>query len=399
MIKSKVSLVDHTGARVEVPIELEDYREASKSGLSLAQHYNRKIATDGKNGTVFAQMLACCGLFSTENREFGISPPSLADILDGNINMGAIVERPDGTERHDPAGRLLFPAAMLEMLESSLRDNRESYNATFMRMVAQTRTINSQRYDQVIIDYSQPRAARGMPISQLAEPVRMLTITLARTSRSIPVLSIGMEVSQEALKATTLDLVGLAMREHGLEERSAQLQEDFAGIVAGSTDAGEPGLMGAAITATSLDGTIGGADGVLTQTAWVKYLYKDHRKRTLDWIVCDIDTYLAIEARTGRITALNASGTDERLNTVPRVALPGIPGGVNVFLIDSGVIGANTIVGLDSSKAMRLIRYVGADYSAVEDFVMRKSVAFRVDWAERIESAGYPEAFSVMTLT
>lgn len=398
MNKSKVSLVDNTGQRVEVPISLEDYQAAHNSGLSLAQHFNRTIATDGRNGTVFAQMLASCGLFSTENREFGIAPPNLKDILDGKINMGAVVERPDGTERFDPAGRLLFPAAMLEMLESSLRDNRESYNATFMKMVAQTRTVNSQRYDQVIIDYSRPRAARGMPISQLAEPVRMLSITLARTQRSIPVLSMGMEVSQEALAATTLDLVGLAMREHGLEERSAQLQDDFAGIVTGSVDANEPGLMGAAFDATSLDSTIANTAGKLTQKAWVKFLYKDHRKRNLDWIVCDIDTYLNIEAREGRITALNSSGTDERLNTVPRVVLPGIPAGVNVFLIDSGVIGTNTIVGLDSTKAMRLIRYVGADYSAIEEFVMRKSVAFRVDWAERVESAGYPEAFSVMTL-
>jgi hypothetical protein len=265
-------------------------------------------------------------------------------------------------------------------------------------MVAFTRTINSPRYDQVIIDYSQPRNARSRPIAQLAEPVRLLSITTSSVQKAIPVWSIGIEISKEAQAASTLDLVGIAIREHSLEEYSKRLDEDFAGIVTGDVDMGEAGIIGSAVTAASFDSGITTA-GTLSQKAWVKWLLQNRRKRTIDWLVCDIDTYLAIEARSGRPTVQNASAIDERLNTVPHFALPGVPGGVNVFVTEDSTFGTNTIVGLDSSKALRRIVYVGADYNAIEEYVMRKSTAMRMDYSERIESAGYPEAFAVMTLT
>ena len=149
---------------------------------------------------------------------------------------------------------------------------------------------------------------------------------------------------------------------------------------------------------TSFDATIANAAGVLSQRAWVKWLRKNWRKRNIDWVVCDIDTYLSIQNRSGRPTRNDEATTDERLNTVPRVALPGIPGNVNVFITEDPTFGTNTIVGLDSSKAMRRIVYAAAEYQAIEEYVMRKSTAMRMDASERIESAGYPEAFSVMTL-
>ena len=396
-----VSFVDNTGARQQVEINLHDYKEAEDAGLTLPQLYNRKFDFDGSKGTAFSQMMASCGLLMSEDRNFGLRSPTIKDILDGKatINMGATIERPDGADRNTPAGRLLFPAVLLDLLESSLRDNRESYNSTFMRMVAFTRTINSPRYDQVVIDYTTPRGARSAPIAQMAEPVRMLSIKTSSIQKAIPVWSIGMEISKEAQAASTLDLIAIAIREHALEEHSARLEEDFSGIVNGSLDQGEAGIITAALTATDFDASIAHAAGVLSQRAWVKWLRKNWRKRNIDWVVMDMDTYLSVEARTGRPTVQTNSGTDERLNTVPVVQLPGIPNQVNVFVTEDSSFGTNTIVGLDSSKAMRRIVYAAAEYQAIEEYVMRKSTALRFDTSERIESAGYPEAFSVLTLT
>ena len=394
------SFVDNDGSRQQVEISLEDYRAAEEEGLSLPQFFNRKFDADMKIGTAFSQMMASVGLLMSEDRNFGLRSPTIKDIFDGKaaINMGVVIERPDGADRNTPAGRLLFPAVLLEMLESSLRDNRESYNSTFMRMVAFTRTITSPKYDQVVIDYTTPRNARSAPIAQMAEPVRFLSIKTSSTSKSIPVWSLGIEISKEAQAASTLDLIAIAIREHALEEHSARLEEDFSGIVNGSLDSGEPGIITSAVTATSFDSTIANAAGVLSQRAWVKWLRKNWRKRNIDWVVCDIDTYLSIQNRSGRPTRNDEATTDERLNTVPKVALPGIPGNVNVFITEDPTFGTNTIVGLDSSKAMRRIVYAAAEYQAIEEYVMRKSTAMRMDASERIESAGYPEAFSVLTL-
>lgn len=397
-----VSFLDKNGDRQGVNISLEDYKAAEDAGLSLPQYMNRQYPTvdPEKNGTTFSQMAASAGLLFSEDRHFGLRPPTIKDLLDGKatINYGAVIERPDGTANNTPAGRLLFPAVLLDLLEASLRDDRTTYNSTFLQMVAFTRTINSPRYDQVIIDYTAPRNARSMPIAQLAEPVRMLTIKTSSIQKAIPVWSIGIEISKEAQAASTLDLVGIAIREHSLEEYSKRLDEDFANIVNGSVDSGEAGIITSAVTAASFDSSIVAAGG-LTQKAWVKWLLKNRRKRQLDWVVCDVDTYLAISNRTGRPTATDKSETDERLNVVPRFALPGLPSQVNVFVTEDPTFGTNTIVGLDSSKALRRIVYVGADYQAIEEYVMRKSTAMRMDYSERIESAGYPEAFSVMTLT
>lgn len=398
----EVSFIDREGERAEVAVKLEDYKQAEESGLTLPQYYNRIYPTRDatKDGTTFSQMMASCGLLMAEDRNFGLRPPTIKDIMDGKagINMAAVIERPDGSQANTPAGRIFFPAVLLDLLESSLRDDRTTYNSTFMQMVAFTRTINSQIYQQVIIDRSVPRGYRSMPIAQMAEPVRMLSIKTSSVQRAIPVWSIGIEISKEAQAASTLDLVGIAIREQALEEHSHRLDEDFAGIVNGSLDSGEAGIITAAVKANVYDPTIIAA-GVLTQKAWVKWFLANRRKRTIDWAVCDTDTYLAIQNRSGRPTKQDESSVDERLNTVPKFALPGIPGGVNIFVTEDPTFGTNTIVGLDSSKAMRRIVYVGADYQAIEEYVMRKSTAMRMDYSERIESAGYPEAFSTLLLT
>jgi hypothetical protein len=403
-LANEVSFIGRDGERQEVAVQLEDYKAAEDAGLTLPQYMNRKYPTDDhKYGTTFAQMMASCGLIMSEDRNFGLRPPTIKDVLDGKagINMGAVIERPDGSQANTPAGRIFFPAVLLDVLESSLRDDRSTYNSTFMQMVAFTRTINSNIYQQVIIDRSAPRGYRSMPIAQMAEPVRMLSITTSQVQRAIPVWSIGIEISKEAQAASTLDLVGIAIREQALEEHSKRLDEDFAGIVNGSVDTGEAGIITSAVTAQSFDSAIV-ANGTLTHKAWVKWLLTGRRKRTLDWAVMDVDTYFAVVNRTGRPTQNDTSApanADERLNTIPRFALPGIPGFINIFVTEDPTFGTNTIVGLDSSKAMRRIVYVGADYNAIEEYVMRKSTAMRMDYSERIESAGYPESFSVMTLT
>lgn len=387
-------LVD--GAMQEVPFSLTDYQAAQDKHMSLSQFINSKYRTDDKHGSAFDQCLAATGLLMAEDRHHGIRPPTLQQIFSGEATLNSAIVAPDGADRFSPAGRFFFPAVLIDVLESQLRDNRDSYNAAFMDMVSFTRSITSPRYDQVVIDYTKPREGRAQQISQLAEPVKLLSITTASVSRAIPTWAIGMEISDEALRAATLDLIAVALREHGAEERARRLNSDFLGIVNGDTDAGEAGLMSGAITAQSLDSTISTA-GTLTQKAWVKYLLQQWMRRQITHVVCNIDTYLAIEGRTGRPVKSAEPAVDERLNTIPQIALSMIPTNVKVFPMEG--MAANTLVGLDASKALRRIVHVSAEYSAVEQYVMRRSKAVRIDTSERIESAGYPGAFSVMTLT
>jgi hypothetical protein len=396
-----VSFCDVNGERQQVALQLSDYKAAEKMKLSLPQYLNRKYQTNpDKYGHSFAQMLASAGLFLQSDNNYGIKPPTIGQILEGDLSEVALstnsVTLPDGSQSDTPAGRLLFPAALLAMIESNLRPDLETYIGSFYAMIGQTVNVNSPRYDQVIIDYTNPRNARGNPIAQLALPSSMLTITTSQTTKTIPTVSIGMEISTDALKLATLDLVGLAVSEQTINERAARMINDLTGIVSGSIDAGSAALASTPIH--TYDATIA-ANGVCTQKGYVKWLRNNWLKRRITDVVCDVDAFLAIQGRTGRPTVLDISGMDERLNAIPVTGMKGIDDQVNFFITDGSPLGANTVLGLDRRKALRRVVYVGADYSAVEEFVLRKGMGMRIDWAERIESMGYSEAFELMTLT
>lgn len=389
----KVSLDTFDGMQ-EVGFDLEDYLAADNAKMSFSDYINHKYPCDPSKGTAIEQCYAATGLIIPD-RHSGRSP-TLDQIFTGQTQMADAIVAPDGDARLTLAGRFFYPTLLIDTLEASLRENNDSYNAAFMEMVAFTRSITSAKYDQVIIDYSRPQGARSEQISQLAEPVKMMSITTSSISRAIPTWSIGMEISKEAQAAATLDLVAIALREQGAAERAERLSSDFMGIVNGDVDAGEAGLMSGAISGATLDPDVV-APGKVSQRMWIKYLMQGWKKRNITHVVCNIDQYLEIQNRSGRPVKADEGAADESLmNTVPQIMLPMIPRGVKVFPMED--FPANLIVGLDSSKAMRRIINVSAEYKATVEFVMRKSSALRVDYSERIESAGYPEAFSVLAL-
>lgn len=388
--------ISSQGKNVQVPFSMDSYHDAAKAGLSLSQYINRTVPTDKNDpGTAFEQCMAQSGLVLSEDRHYGLRAPTISDILEGKAELNGAIVRPDGADRNSPAGRYFFPQVLMDVLESELRDDRSTYTSAFMEMVAYTRSINGPRYDQVVIDYTKPRETRAQPISQLAEPVRLLSITTSNIQRALPTWAIGIEISDQAAQASTLDLVQIALREHGSEERALRLNEDFMGIVNGNVDAGETGVIGAAQSVTAFDPSIS-VGGTITQKAWVKWLMQHWMRRRITHAVCNIDTYLAIEGRLNRPVKQDEPAVDERLNTVPQLSLSLIPANVRIFPMED--FPADLIVGLDASKAMRRIVQVSAAYNAIENYVMRRSTAFRIDTSERIESIGYSEAFSCLTL-
>jgi hypothetical protein len=400
-METKLSIIDEQGRNVEVPVSLDMYKEADKNKLTLGQLVNAKYRTNPeKYGTAFAQMMASAGLFLSSDNKYGIKPPTIAELFNGTagdvmVNLGAVV-RPDGSKSDTASGRLLFPAALLEMVENALRPNIETYMGAFMEMVATTVNVNSPKYEQPLVNYQKARDSRSQPISQLDAPAIMALFTVSDVARTLPTFSIGVEISDEAQRSMTIDFVARAIAEQQVFERASRMTDDLVNIAQGDTDSNQSALS--SFTAASLDSTIASA-GSLTQKAWVKFLRTNWMKRTITHVVCDIDTYLAIQNRSGRPTRNDESTTDERLNTVPQVRLPGINQNVSVFITEGSPLGANTILGLDRNKALRRVVYAGASYNEIERFVMRRSTQMRIDWSERIESMGFAEAFSLMTLT
>lgn len=370
---------DKNGTATEITLSLDDYKDAYAKGLSLSQHINLKFDTDSeKYGTPFAQALASNGLYLVADKTTGLAPPSMDAVLEGRaeFNMGPIT-RPDGSAAQTLAGRLLFPAVIEQMIASQLDADTASYEGAFNSMVASTFNASSPRVDQPIINLTAPRAFRSQPISQLAEPPAMASISLSEKSFRLPTFAIGIEISREAQAASTLDLVALALREQANAERVAIIDEAIKKMVDGDTDLGMAALSNE--NADVYDSSIA-ANGVITNKAWIKWLRKDWQKMTITHVIGDLDGFLALEARTGRPVVTDNTG-NAFLTSLPAMMLPGIPNAVQFFPVDTAILGANVMVGIDKSRAIRRVIYTGAQYNAVEEFVLRKSTAMRFDFS------------------
>jgi hypothetical protein len=394
--EEKYSIVDREGRNQELEIAIEDYKAAGDAGLSLTQYLTRKIGNDINldHGNVLEQCMSSCGMFLRPDGRNGIQPVNMKDVLDGGLQLSAAVVRNDGSSRHTVTGRLLFPEVILQIMQENLTEDKGDFLQAYAQMIAQTQSVTSPRVDQPQINTTAPEDSRSQPQAQLAEPSVMVQITLNDKSYTIPTKSIGLEISDQARQATTLDLVSLAMTAQARGEQIAMVEDQLKNMIDGDTDIGETAIS--AVTAQSYDSSISGA-GEITQKAWIKFLRKEYRKRNIDWCVMDLDTALAVENRTNKPNVQGDDPNSPRLDAIFTVENLGFRP-PRVLLVDTTYVGANTIVGLDSRFAIRRIINVSATYSAIEEFVMRRKTGFRVDYGQ-IAHKLYPEAWHKMTLT
>jgi hypothetical protein len=222
----------------------------------------------------------------------------------------------------------------------------------------------------------------------------MLTLTASETSRTLPTFSLGLVVSEQALQASTLDFVALSVARQGEVERAALVDSYIQQFLNGDLDMGSAALTQR--KANTFDASIAAA-GVLSHKAWVKWQRSNSRKRQIDWIICDTDTYLSIENRLGKPTQHTDDPTSPRLDALLSLSNARV-GAPNVYLVDDGVIPTNTIIGLDSRYAIRRIVSTSADYNAAEELVMRRGSQMRFDWGE-VAYRMYDDAFDVLSLT
>jgi hypothetical protein len=388
-----------SGDKVEIQVSLSDYEAAAKMGLSLSQYLSRKfgdMTDEVRYGPVMGQIMQNAGLYLSADQGTGIRPPSIAEIMSGvaGMQVGAIV-RPDGSS-NTPSARLLFPEIIMQVIESELRADNGDFLGGFDNLIATTTSITSPKFEQPIINVKAPESSDNNVVTQLAEPTTMVGITTSDVNRSIPTESIGLVISDQALGATTLDLVNVVMAAQARAKRVRMAEAGLKAVLNGDTDLKLSALS--TRKANTLDSTISTA-GVITHKALVKYLRTNYQKRSITNIVTDIDTALAIEARTGKPTQqsnyLASPEANFQVNATVDNLLVAAP---RILLVDPTILGANTIMGLDNRYALRRVINVAASYSAIETYVMRRGQALRVDFGEMVHRL-FDDAFDVLTLT
>ena len=384
-------IVDARGDKQPVDLSVGLYKDAADAGLSLKQHLSNIYPTNAeKHGSAFEQVLEQCGIFVKGNKEFGIKASSMDDVLNPKEAASAITR--DGV----PASRLLFPAVILDVIEDKLAVDYDTNPSALTSMLAQDISINGDRWERPVLNFNNPEAARGAAVSQLALPNSMLTITASDKSQRIPNWAIGMEISEQALKSTTLDLVGLAVSRQAAVEGNERANAFILSLLNGDTDLGMAALStiaGKVQTAASIDAA---ATAGLTQKAWMTWLTQRTNKRMITHVITDLAGAMIIEARANKPVVTTDNPTSKRIDTLFEVINPNWPGQVKVFISNDANWPAKTIMGIDSRYAITRVKSLTAQYSAIEQFVLKRSTAMRIDKGELVYRL-FDEAFEVLT--
>lgn len=371
-----------------VPMDVRAYKDAAEQKMNLRQ-YARTIASDfdREKGDALDQFYSNSGLF--DDKRFGMPGMTLQDL--SKMELAADFRRNDGNDT-SLAARLLFPQLILETLDANaLADDGGDILNIWESMIAVNRNINGTRADQPIIDTSGPEESRSGRTAQLAEPETMVSITTSEKSFRIPTNSIGLMISDEAMEATTIDLVRVVMSAQSRGDRIRRVQEMLKAMVQGDDDLGISALP--VVTAQSFDSSIS-ANGEITKRAYIKWLHSKQKTCNITRVLTDIDTALDVdEGLLPVVTGQDASKivtpfSGMNLNiTVPQMVA-----------LENDFFGAGLLVGLDPRYAIQRFVNVSASYDAIEQYVMRKATGFRVDYGEMANRL-YDEAWTVMSLT
>lgn len=384
--------IDAAGRNQAVDLSVDMYRAAAETGVSLRQHLASVYPTNSeKHGSAYEQLLEQCGIFVKGNKEAGIKGSVVGELLNPKDAAGSAITR-EGV----PASRLLFPAVILQVIEDKLQVDYSTNPNALSSMVAIDESIDGDRWERPVLNFANPEGARAAGIAQMAMPNMMLSITASDKSMRIPSWAIGLEISEQAMRSTSMDLVGLAVARQAAVEANERANGYILSMLNGDIDNAMAALStfaGKVVTAVSLDAT---ATAGLTQLSWLSWLTARANKRTITHIVTDLAGALAIENRVGKPIITTDNPNSVRIDTLMEVINPTWTSKVKIFLTNDANWPAKTIMGFDSRYGIHRVNSLSAQYSAIEQFVLKRSTAMRIDKGELVYRL-FDEAFEVLT--
>ena len=373
--------------QVDAAITPEIYKEATDQNLTVAQLLNRKFSdADLSVGTAAAQIYASEGLALTGKNAFGLRNVTTAEVLDGKSGFQASNVKDNGSP-FGSASRTLFPAALVDMVEAAVAKDYVTDGQMFNQMIAQELSIGQEAFEQPVIDYGTkngPEQAKAQRIAQFSEPPVLMRFGTSPRIRKLATYGIMLEFSQQALRATTLDMVAMTVNRYMQVEKDQRVYQYISDLFSGNGDL----VTGAvsAVTTTSLDSAATG--GVVTHKSWVKFLARNRKYRKITHVIADIDTYLKVESRTGRPGSNNYDPTLARIDPQAVAMNAGFGNNVQWFIVDAatdgGPVAANTVYAIDASKAITRVSNTSANYTAAETFALRRSEAMVMTWSEDV---------------
>lgn len=374
-MSEKLSLVK--GDKVtQIDVGVDIYKAAAENSVSVLAQLDSQFAGDVTPGASASKQILCqAGMTAVAK---ATTPQEYRAAL-GNYNVGHAMTGMSAsiTREGTPASRLLTPAVVLEMAEIQRLDDKKSEIAVFKEQVATTRTIAGNRYEQPLIDLSVPGTAEAGRTSQLTLPNVIGTVTVTSRGGSIPSFGLGLEISDQAMKAFSFDQLALVLNRQRTMHEIRTLSNNMNVLVEGDSDLGMSALP--IVKASTFDPAAVDMK-TFSQRALMKILRENTVMREPSHIWGDEDTYMAYIERTGRKVA--ASMYVEDAESGAKLARP-----INMnvtepkfWIVEDGVVPRGRLVFLDARYAIEEYINTEANYEATEQLVMRRGTQMRFDY-------------------
>ena len=391
-----------TGKFEEGRISRQDYETASKMGVTVSQIVNAKYSdADPQLGTAWEQGKTSSGIYVKGKPEYGIPSTTIRDAMNGDcMSQGGLFSLAGNTiaapsvpkdGSATPASRLFLPQVLLEMVNETLIEDHNPELALFNSLIADSMSISGSVYVQPTIDITAPREHDSRPIGQNSLPRNLVSISAGQSARTIANQSVGLQIADQAMALSTLNLVSLIMAQQMEGEKFRTLWAELAQVVSGNPDAGESSLSPVGFKAT-YDSTA--AANTITQEGLWQLLYDPDRKVNYDTLLVDISGYNKLLNRTGRPLMVDPrtsgvnTGNAGNYGIDPTIVTPANfqVGSVNkVMIVPSSVLGAtNRMLFMDSRFGLRKVTNTLASYTAQQDMILQRSVFYRIDWGYTI---------------
>lgn len=370
------------------------YSQAAKTGISPRQLINRMAADAArdhggvatKHGDAYTQAVLDSGLVA--NHKLGEKAMTFGQLMSADLNVNS-TRAPSGDDT-TTAAQVLYPMTILEALVQNPTVKDNGFLGNVSKLFADTQNVTTGRVDQPIIRMKSSEDAPSHQTAQLAAPATMMEITLGDRQYRIPSEGIGMMVSQEALEATTLDLMTIAITRQAMGQRIRMAKQQLNGIINGDADLNQKPLKVRKFS--EFDPS---ANGKFTKLGWLKMLRENRYEYTRTRGLLTLDTAVAMD---NELTASYKLGPDAHTIQAPFSGIDLDCPNPTFMDLDDDILGSsNRIVLLDPTAAMRRVINISAEYQGIEDFIMRKAKGFRADHGE-IALRLFDEAILVVDL-
>jgi hypothetical protein len=402
-MRTEFNYRDSSGNIKEGYMDLNDYRLAAEHNMKASALVNARHSDADRNfGSAFEQGMRYLGIFPKGDPAYGVQKTTIKQILDGTCMQmasgfqlagGMIVSPKAPVGGSTPATRLFFPEIVLNFIEEELRADYGLEESAWNRMFAMNTSIQSEVWTQPLIKTTAPGEQDMRPIAQNTLPTNMVSITASQYSQALGAISIGLQISEQAQRDATVDLVGIIVREQAMGQRMRHLWRDLGRVVTGNPDASDNALaqqgpLTPVVFKDTFDPTA--PEGSITHAGYIKMLWDPSRIYNWNMMIGPLESYLAIERRLGRPLMIDANTSGVNVGDAGTYGIdPGNPQLINFgtsrpsyLIVPDGVVPANTLVMFDSRYALARVTNVSANYSAVEQQVLQRASFFRFDLSE-----------------